>query len=267
MARGLFCLLSVLALCAALAPSARGQFLSDEERKGMLTVGLSYSTRDYEMEYRGSTVPYEELEDIFKAFTTDEELDSVELTLAWLSFGYVEVRGTVGLAEYSLTSTHATDSAFDTALTTSDDLLYGVSAIVRYPVSDWVVLGLEVSLLTGRFNDVEGDVSQLDVFPGVTTSVEDIHWREMAIGPKVMLRWGNWLPYIGARYVDVTTEVNTVLTPPRGDPIERTATFENRNELSGVVGLTWRISSLFMADFEAQLSSNDRFTVTLKLTF
>jgi len=212
-------------------------------------------------------VPFEDLEAIFEAFTTDEEMNSLELSVAWLSFGYIELRGTIGLADYELTSTHATDSAFDTAFATSDELIYGLSAFVRYPLNEWIVLGLDVSFMTGKFGDVEGEVSQLDVFPRVTTSVDSIDWREIAIGPKMMFRLGNWLPYVGVRYIDVTTEINTVLTPSRGDPIPRTATFDNRNELSGVVGVTWRISSLVVADFEAQLSSNNRLMATVKLTF
>jgi hypothetical protein len=268
MARGLFTLLSAVALCAALAPSAQGQFLSDEDRKGMFTVGLSYSMRDYEMEYRGSSAPFEDLEAVYEAFTTDEELDSIELSVAWLSFGYIELRGTIGLVDYNITSTHATDSAFDTALASSDEAIYGLSAFLRYPLNEWLVLGFEVGLMTGRFHDVTGEVSQLDVFPGLTTSVQGIDWRELTVGSKLMLRWGNVLPYVGVRYIDVTTDVDTVLTQTRtGDTIDRTATFDNRNELSGVAGLTWRISPLIMADLEAQLSSNDRLMLTVKFTF
>ncbi|MBN1918689.1 MAG: hypothetical protein JW889_12335 [Verrucomicrobia bacterium] len=267
MARGLFCLFGVVVIVLLLAPAARGQFLSDEERRGMFTVGVSYSSRDYEMEYRGSTVPIPDLEAVFEAFTTDLQLDTIELSIAWLSFGYIELRGTVALADFELTSTHGTDSAFNTAFATSDDFLYGLSAIVRYPITESVVLGFEVSMMTGTLNDVEGEVSQLDVVPRVTTSVADIDWRELVIGPKVMFRMGNWLPYVGVRYIDVTTEVNTVLTPVRGDPVPRTATFDSRNELSGVVGVTWRISSLFVADVEAQIANNNRITATVKLTF
>jgi hypothetical protein len=261
----MFVLVVVLAM---VVPRAWGQFLSDEERKGMFTVSLAYSMRDYDLAFTGASVPITELDEVLEQFAVGEELDSLELTVAWVSFGYVELRATVGLADYELTQTHSTDSGFDTVLSSSDSLIYGLSAIMRYPLTDQLLLAVELAFLTGNFDDVEGDVSQLDVVPTLVSTLDDIDWRELSVTPMVQYRLGNFLPYAGARFTSVETEVNTTQEITfSGETFERVLNYETADDLSAVVGLTWRITPLVMADFQAQLFNNERFTVGVKLTF
>lgn len=268
MTRRFVVLVVVLMGLAAVASRAWGQFLSDEERKGMFSVSLGYSTRDTDMVFRDSSAPIEEIDAIFKAFSVKDELDSFELNVAWTSFGYVELRGTLGLADHDLKNTHATDSAFDTTFSSSNNLLYGVGATVRYPLNDWCLIALDVGYLNGKFNDVSGETAQLDVLPGLTTAeINDVDWREVHLTPMVQFRTGSFVPYAGAQLTKLTTKVKTTLQPARGDSFERTNEYENTDDWSGVVGLTWRVTSLIMADVRAQLINNTRFTVAIKFTF
>ena len=268
MMRRFVLLFVVLVVVAATASRAWGQFLSHEERKGMLTVSLGYSMRDYNLDFRGSSVPLDDVDAIFQSFSSGEELNSFELTVAWVSFGYVELRGTIGLADYDLTNTHGTDSGLDTRFASSDNLIYGLSAVLRYPLNDWLLVALEVGFIAGQFDEVEGETSQLDVLPGFTTTVENIDWRELTITPMIQLRYGDFLPYVGARFTDVTTEVNTLVTlTPTGESIDRTIEYETKNELGAVVGLTWRASSLIMVDAQAQLFNNECYSIAVRLTF
>ena len=268
MTRRLLYLFVLLVLLAAIAPRAWCQFLSDEERKGMFTVSLAYSAREYEMDYRGSSVPIEEIEAVFEEFSVKEELDTIELSVAWLSFGYVELRGTIGMADYDLMNTHGTDSGFDTTFASSDNLVYGLSAAVRYPLTDSWLFAVEIGFLTGRFDGIEGEVSQLDVARGLTSSVDDIDWREVTVTPMMQFRYSDFLPYAGVRFADVTTEVNTIQTITRtGETFERVIEYENHDELSAVVGVIWRATPLIMAEFQAQFLNDERITLAVKLTF
>jgi len=268
MMRRLILLFVMLGVLAAVAPRASGQFLSDEERRGMFTLGLAYSTREYDMSFRGSSVPLENADAILEEFAAVDSLDGIELTFAWLSFGYVELRGTLGLADHDLKNTHSTDAGYNTTFATSDNLTYGLSATVRYPISDEFLVALEVGFLTGNFDDVEGDISPLDVERGLTSTVDDIDWREVTITPMVLLRYGNFVPYAGVRFANVTTEINTnVAVRGRDEPVKRTLEFENDDDLSAVIGLTWRVTPLIMADLHAQLLNNERITLGVKLTF
>jgi len=268
MMRRFVLLLGVLVVVAATASRAWGQFLSHEERKGMFTVSLGYTMRDYNLDFRGSSVPLDDVDAIFESFSSGEELDSLELSVAWASFGYVELRGTVGLADYDLTNTHSTDSGLDTPFASSDNLIYGLSAIIRYPLSDWLLIAMEVELMMGQFDKLEGETTQLDVIPNLATTVEDIDWRELTITPMVQFRYGDFLPYVGVRFTDITTEVNSLLTlTPTGESIDRTMEYENQDELGVVVGLTWRASSLIMVDAQAQLLNNERYSIAIRLTF
>lgn len=261
-------LLVFLCGLAVIAPRAWGQFLSDEERKGMFSVQVAYSTRDYELEFKSASAPVEEMDAVLEAFTSDEQLDSFEVTVTWSSFGFVELHATIGVADYELTNIHATDSAFDTVLGSSDNVLYGVGATVRFPVTDELLLALDVGFLTGQFDDIEGEISQLDVAPRISSELGDIDWRELTIAPLVLYRFGNVLPYAGARFVNVSTEVSTVLSVVgREETFDRVLDYKNANELSGIVGLTWRVTPLIMANFEAQLFNNDRITFGIELTF
>jgi len=265
--RWLFVLVLVMAV-AAIAPRAWGQFLSDEERKGMLAVSLAYSTRDIDLDYRGSSRPVEEMDAIFNEFTASESLDSIELTVAWLSFGYIELRGTVGLADYELSNTHAGDSTFDTVLAGSDDLIFGVSAAIRYRLNEWWLTALEIGFMTGTIDGLEGDISQLDVVSFLSSSLVDIEWREVTLSSLMLFEIGNVLPYVGVRYVDTTTEMNTILTvTPTGETLNRANEYENSNSVSAVVGVTWRVSPLIVFDVEAQLLNNDRVTAGVTLAF
>ena len=268
MMRRLILLFVVFGVLAAVAPRARGQFLSDEERKGMLTVGLAYSTREYEMSFRGSSLPVEDTDAILEAFAAVDSLDSLELSVAWLSFGYVELRGTIGLADHDLKNTHPTDADYDTTFASSDNLIYGLAAVVRYPITNAWLLALEISFLTGSFDDIEGEITHLDVVRGLSSRLEDLDWRELSLTPMVQFRAGNFVPYAGVRFADVTTTINTKLDV-RGEeePWNRTLEYENTDDLSAVVGLTWRASPLIMADVQAQLFGNDRITIAVKLTF
>ena len=81
MMRRFVLLLGVVVVVAATAPRAWGQFLSDEERRGMFTVSLGYSMRDYDLDFRGSGPPIDEYDAIFEAFSSGEGLDSFELTV------------------------------------------------------------------------------------------------------------------------------------------------------------------------------------------
>jgi len=84
----------------------------------------------------------------------------------------------------------------------------------------------------------------------------------------VQFRYGDFLPYVGARFTDVTTEVNTLLTlTPTGESIDRTIEYETKNDLGAVVGLTWRASSLIMVDAQAQLFNNEHYSIAVRLTF
>ena len=268
MTRRLLPMFVLLVVLAVVAPRAWGQFLSDEERKGMFTVSLAYSTRDYDLAFTGASVPIPELDEILEQFAVGEQLDSFELSVAWVSFGYVELRATVGLADYELTQTHSTDAAFDTVLSSSDSLIYGLSAIVRYPVTDQFLLAVEVAFLTGSFDDVEGEASQLDVIPTLVSTLNDMDWRELSVTPMAQYRLGNFVPYAGVRFTSVETEVNTTQEITfSGETFDRVLNYENADDLSAVVGLTWRITPLIMADFQAQLFNNERFTIGVKLTF
>jgi hypothetical protein len=268
MTRRLLHLLLVLVALAVIAPRAWGQFLSEEERRGMFTVSLGYTTRDYEMDFRSASPPIEDLDAILEAFSAKEQVDSIELTVAWVSFGYVELRATAGMADYDLTTTHSTDAAYNTAWSTSGNLVYGLSAVVRYPLTDTWLIGGELTFMMGKFDDIDGAVSQLDVVPGLTTALDTIDWREVTITPMVMYRTGAFLPYAGVRFSDVTTEVNTILTAAgSSETLDRVVEFENHDSLGAVVGLTWRISPLIMADVHAQLINNESVSLAVKLTF
>jgi hypothetical protein len=261
-------LVFVVVAAVAIVPRAWGQFLSDEERKGMFAVSLEYSTRDIDLDYRGTSVPVEDMDAIFEQFAASESLDSVELTVAWLSFGYIELRGTLGLVDYELSNVHATDSTYDTVLSGSSDVIYGVSAVVRYRLNDWWLTALEVGFMTGKFDDLEGDISQLDVVWYLSSSLVDIEWREVAVSSLMLFEVGNVLPYAGVRYVDTTTKMKTILTlTPTGETYDRINTYGNSNAVSAVVGLKWRITPLVVFDVEAQLVNNDRVTAGITLTF
>lgn len=266
MTRRLAHLVVVLIVLAVVAPRAWGQFLTEEERKGMFTVSLAYSMRDYDMVFRGASPPIEEIDEILEAFSVNDELDSFELSAAWVSFGYVELRGVVGLADHDLTSTHE-DAAFDTTFTSSDNLIYGLGATVRYPLADWWLIALDVSFLLGRFDDVGGEVAQLDVVDGLTARVDDVDWRELTLTPMMQFRYGSFLPYVGVRLSRLTTELNTTMETAGGESFGRIVEFENDEDWSAVVGLTWRASSLIMAEVQAQLLNNERITVAIKFTF
>jgi hypothetical protein len=268
MTRRFVILVVVLMGLAAVAPRAWGQFLSDEERKGMFSVSLGYSTRDYDMVFRNSSVPIKDIDAVFEAFSVKDKLDSVELNVAWTSFGYVELRGTLGLGDHNLENTHKTDSTFDTTFSTSNNLLYGVGATVRYPLTDWWLIALDVGFLTGKFYDIGGETAQLDVLPWLTTAdVNNIDWRELTLTPMVQFRFGSFVPYVGAQLTKLTTRVNTTIQPIQGDAFDRIINYENADDWCAVVGLTCRITSLIMADVRAQLFNNTRFTVAIKFTF
>jgi hypothetical protein len=265
--RWLFVIVVVVAVAATM-PRAWGQFLSDEERKGMFAVSLDYSTRDIDLDFRGTSAPVEEVDAIFEEFTASESLDSVELTVAWLSFGYIELRGTLGLVDYELSNVHSTDSTYDTVLSGSNDLIYGVSAAVRYRFNEWWLTALEIGFMTGKFDDLEGDISQLDVLWYLSSSLVDIEWREVTVSSLMLFEVGNLLPYAGVRYVDTTTEMKTILTlTPTGETYDRINTYENSNAFSAVVGLKWRITPLIVLNVDAQLVNNDRVTAGITLTF
>jgi hypothetical protein len=268
MMRRLVVAFAVFVVLGSVASSAWGQFLSHEERKGMFTVSVGYTMRDYDLDFRGSSMPLDEIDEIFRSFSSGEDLDSLELSVAWISFGYVELRGTVGLVDYDLTNTHSADPGLNTPLASSDNLLYGLSAVIRYPLTDWLLIALEIELMMSQFEDVEGETAQLDVYPRVTSTLEDIDWRELTITPMVQLRYGDFLPYFGVRFSDITTEINTVLSSTVTDKTyDRTIEYENENELGAVVGLTWRVSSLIMVDAQAQFINNERYSIAVMLTF
>jgi hypothetical protein len=84
----------------------------------------------------------------------------------------------------------------------------------------------------------------------------------------VMFRSGPFLPYAGVRFSDVTTEVNTILTAGwSGEDFDRNIEYENHSSLGAVVGLTWRITPLIMADVHAQFIENEHISLAVKFTF
>jgi len=266
--RRLFCLFVFVAVLGTIVPCAWGQFLTDEERKGMLSVSVAYSTRDYDMELRTTSPPIEDIDAVLNELSFQEELDSIELTVAWISFGYVELRATVGITDYDLTATHGTDAGYDTALAGSDNLLYGVGTTIRYPLTDEWLVAFDVNFVTGNFDDLDGEVSQLDVVPFFSSRVDDIDWQELTLTPMVLYRYGDFLPYVGARFVNVTSEMTMIVDVPRtGESFDRTIKTKTENELSGVLGLKWRVTPLIMANVEAQLFNNEKITVGVALTF
>ena len=98
--------------------------------------------------------------------------------------------------------------------------------------------------------------------PEPSNDSEDIDWRELTITPMVQFRYGDFLPYVGARFTDVTTEVNTLLTlTVTGESIDRAIEYESQSQLGMVVGLTWRASSLIMVDAQAQLLNNEQYSI------